>query len=302
MRIVSTLAEVEQCCGGAFVPTMGALHEGHLSLVRRAADIVRKSGESRPVVISIFVNPTQFDDPADLERYPRDLASDAAAAAEAGAEFVFAPAIETVYPPGNHVPIPALPAVATQPGLEDRFRPGHFAGVCQVVARLFDLLRPRWALFGEKDYQQLRVIESLVEGQGTRWPGLEIVSHHTLRDPDGLAMSSRNRLLSPEARRAALGIHRALREAQSLAAPGRDVRRVEQHMRATLVRHQLEVEYAAVRDSRTLMPIDVVPDDAACRALIAARVGGVRLIDNAACPNDGQRETGASGPEGPTRR
>jgi pantoate--beta-alanine ligase len=271
MHVVHDPAELVAHAGGAFVPTMGALHAGHLALLRRAGPL------ARPLIVSIFVNPTQFGPGEDWERYPRTLESDLAAAAGAGAEVAFAPDVDTMYPPGGGVPVPALPAVATEPKLEDAERPTHFAGVCQVVARLFDLVRPSVAVFGEKDYQQLLVITDLVRREGDRWGGLRIVGHPTVREADGLALSSRNRYLAPGERERALGLSRAL---QAAMAAGRDPASAEQAMQAVLAEHALEVDYAVVRDARTLMPITTW--DGPARALIAARLGAVRLIDNAA--------------------
>jgi len=282
MEVVREPAALAPHHGGAFVPTMGALHEGHLALIRRAA------GLGPPVIVSVFVNPTQFGPDEDFDRYPRDLESDVATARDAGAAAVFAPSVETMYPPGEATPAPPLPDVATKPRLEDAHRPGHFAGVCQVVARLFDLVRPRYAVFGEKDYQQLKVIEAMVaaakndraeSSAPARWHELEIVAHPTVREEDGLALSSRNAYLAPADRVRALGLFHALSQAKALASAGRDVRRLEETMRAVLVRHRLDVDYAVVRDAGTLMPVEVI-EDRPLRGLIAARVGGVRLIDN----------------------
>lgn len=289
MQVLRSKEELTAFHGGAFVPTMGALHTGHAALIERAATLAQPGGV--PVVLSIFINPTQFGPSEDFARYPRTLDADCEVAAKAGADVIFAPSPDVIYPPppAPPIPVPPLPEVAMRPGLEDACRPGHLAGVCQVVARLFDLVRPRWAVFGEKDYQQLRTIEALVAMQNAastpRWPGLEIVAHPTVRDPDGLAMSSRNRYLSETNRPRALGLVRALEEARLLAAPGRPTRRIEEAMRAVLVRHGLDVQYAVVRDALTLMPIDVVPQPgsgSSARALIAARLGDVRLIDNLA--------------------
>jgi pantoate--beta-alanine ligase len=144
--------------GSGFVPTMGALHEGHAELIRRAATIARERGLAAGCSVSIFVNPTQFDDKKDFDRYPQTLAADLALCEAAGAACVYAPRVLDIYPPDAPIPVPALPGVATSPQLEDAFRPGHFAGVCQVVARLFDLVRPAIAVFGEKDWQQLQVV------------------------------------------------------------------------------------------------------------------------------------------------
>jgi pantoate--beta-alanine ligase len=255
--------------GGAFVPTMGALHEGHLALMRRAQPL------ARPLVISIFVNPTQFGPGEDWQRYPRTREADLEAAAQVGVEVVFAPDVETMYPPAGQVPVPALPPVATTPGLEDVHRPGHFAGVCQVVARLFDLVRPSVAVFGEKDYQQLLVIAEMVRREGDRWGDLSIVGHPTVREVDGLALSSRNRYLQADERDRALGLSRALHAARDAPVSPASA---EQLMAAVLASHNLKVDYAAVRDARTLEPIDAFNRPA--RALIAARLGNVRLIDN----------------------
>lgn len=270
MRLLRTREELESIYGGAFVATLGALHEGHGELIRHAA------GLGSPVVVSVFVNPTQFGPGEDFERYPRRLEEDARRSEAAGADAVFAPAPEVMYPPDEPVAVPELPAVATEPGLEDAIRPGHFAGVAQVVARLFDLVRPRATVFGTKDYQQLLVIQAMAAAHPHRWPDLEVVAHETVRDADGLALSSRNAYLAPEERDRALGLVRALETAREIPCPT-DAERV---MHETLTRHELAIDYAVVRDARTLLP----PDEAtrATRALIAARLGRVRLIDNMA--------------------
>lgn len=275
MDLITSEDEATRLHGGVVVPTMGALHPGHATLLRHAA---RAAAGQRPVIATIFVNPTQFNEARDFERYPRDLEADIAAAATAGATAVFAPDVDTVYPPGGDIPVPPLPPVATEPSLEDRHRPGHFAGVAQVVARLFDLLRPRAAVFGEKDWQQLLLVRAMIEQARLetpdRWPGLELLPAPTVREDDGLAMSSRNRLLSEDARRAARGIPRALQMAHAAQHPDT----AEQLMHETLAAHDLEVEYAVVRDAATLRRIGDFRSPA--RGLIAARIGGVRLIDN----------------------
>lgn len=285
VRDVESLAPFH---GGAFVPTMGALHEGHASLLRRAASIADEAAASAPsggppsrrppVVLSIFVNPTQFAPGEDFARYPRTFEQDVAIAGAAGADVIFAPDVEVIYPVNGRVATPPLPDVAIAPGLEDAVRPTHFAGVCQVVARLFDLVRPQWAIFGEKDYQQLRVIDALVEAESPRWGSLAIVPHPTIRDDDGLAMSSRNRYLALEQRNAALALSRALQSACAAQHP----ETAEAIMRRTLEHHGFEVDYAVVRDAMTLMPVTSL--DRPTRALIAARLGAVRLIDNRAMP------------------
>ena len=222
------------------------------------------------------MNPTQFGPGEDLDRYPRTLEADVAIAEAAGAQAVFAPDHETMYPTDEDVPTPALPAVATEPALEDACRPGHFAGVAQVVARLFDLTRPRFAVFGEKDYQQLRVLTAMVQDAGDRWPDLEIVPHPTVREHDGLAMSSRNASLDDSLRMRALGLYRALQIAHAAQRPATAVRMMEE----TLHTHGLAIDYAVVRDAQTLLPVDDF--ERPTRALIAARLGDVRLIDNMA--------------------
>lgn len=280
MRVVTEIEHRSEFHGGVFVPTMGALHEGHLSLIRRAAEI------GRPVVVSVFVNPSQFGPGEDFQKYPRTLERDMELAAAAGADVVFAPAVETVYPPSEKVAVPELPAVATEPGLEDRFRPRHFAGVCQVVARLFDLVKPRAALFGEKDYQQLLVIRGMAErvqkNEPQRWPGLEIIGCETIREPDGLAMSSRNAYLDDAMRERGLGLSKALFAAREVVRNQQKVTvvEVESMMHETLAACGLAIDYAVVRDAATLLPIDRFNRPA--RALIAARVDHVRLIDNIA--------------------
>lgn len=274
MQIARTIEEFAAATSPAvLVPTMGALHAGHADLIRLArerADRGDEAGEPGRVVVSIFVNLSQFNEATDFDRYPRDLETDCAFCRELGVDVVFAPSPEVVYPPEEEVPVGELPAVATEPGLEDTHRPGHFAGVCRVVRRLFVLVRPEAAVFGEKDWQQLRVIEAMSESEGL---GVDVIPCPTAREPDGLAMSSRNTLLSPEARTSAAAIHEAIEAARECPSPVA----AKVTMRGVLARAGLEVEYAAVRDAETLGPVQ--PDRPA-RALIAARVGGVRLIDN----------------------
>jgi pantoate--beta-alanine ligase len=277
MRIIEdpNLLSAPDLCGCNFVPTMGALHAGHGSLVERAR------ADGRPVVVSIFVNPTQFGPREDYARYPRTLDADCALLEPLGAAAVFVPPVEAIYPRGleaarEEASAIGLPEVATKPGLEDACRPTHFGGVALVVGRLFDLVRPARAFFGEKDYQQLRLIEDLVAVDRARFGALEIVPCPTIREGNGLAMSSRNRYLAPEHRDAALALSRALQIAHS----AQRVSTAERLMRDTLDGHGLETEYAVVRDARTLLP--VTGFERPTRALIAARLGSTRLIDNAA--------------------
>lgn len=269
MRVIATKEEASGCAGCVLVPTMGALHAGHGALIRSA----KAGAQGRPVVVSVFVNPTQFNDPSDLAHYPRRLGADVALAREHGCDVVFAPPESEVYPEGSDVDVPALPAAARLPGLEDRWRPGHFEGVCQVVSRLFDLLQPSVAVFGEKDWQQLAVIRAMAT---ELHPGVMIVAGATVREVDGLAMSSRNARLGAEDRPRAAAVSRALCEACGAGS----VSEAEARMRRTLEQAGMEVEYAVVRDGESLEPLPSGAREG--RALIAARCGGVRLIDNAA--------------------
>lgn len=271
MRLIEDPHGLDAFKGCSFVPTMGALHEGHAALVRHAA------ASGRPCVVSVFVNPTQFGEAADLARYPRTLEADLALCERAGAAAVFHPAVEVIYPVGVEAAQAEarawpLPAVAKEPGLEDAFRPGHFGGVCQVVARLFDLTRPASACFGEKDYQQLLVVRAMVAESGGRWGRLTIEACPTVREPDGLAMSSRNRFLGSAERSRALAIPRALSEAAGCAGPAE----AEVAMRRLLSDAGVAAEYAVARAADSLMPTTRGP----FRLLVAARVGAVRLIDN----------------------
>jgi pantoate--beta-alanine ligase len=271
--ILRTRDELRAVLAGAapgLVPTMGALHAGHAALIARAA------AENARTVVSVFVNPTQFDDPADLARYPRDLALDAALAAAAGADLVFAPPPDEVYPTGFATSVtvggPAEP-------WEGAARPGHFRGVATVVAVLLNLVRPARAYFGEKDWQQLVVVRRLHADLAL--PG-EIVGCPTVRDADGLALSSRTARLSADERRRALAVPRALSRIAGLAAGGEgDTARLLAAGRAVLDPVPgLAVEYLAVVDGATLAPLPAVRPGA--RVLVAARLGAVRLLDNAA--------------------
>ncbi len=269
VKIIETIDGLDDAHGGALVPTMGALHQGHLSLIRHAARL------GAPVVVSVFVNPTQFGPGEDYERYPRRLEADIEAAASAGAAVVFAPPVEVIYPPDAELDTPPLPAPAAA-GLEDAHRPGHFEGVVQVVARLFDLIRPAVATFGEKDYQQLQVIRVMTADAGGRWGDLRIEGVETVREASGLAMSSRNAFLSDEGRLRGRGLSTALYAADLATSPAQ----AEQTMRQVMTAHGLEVDYAAVRDARTLEPIETYDTDRPARAIVAGRVEGVRLLDN----------------------
>jgi pantoate--beta-alanine ligase len=272
MRVLKTIAEVraERARGTplAFVPTMGALHDGHLSLVAAAR------GRAPATAVSIFVNPTQFARGEDLSKYPRPLEADLAKCAAAGVDWVFVPSVEEMYPPGTAdvtIDLPQLDNV-----LEGRHRPGHFRGVCQVVAKLFNIVRPTVACFGQKDFQQLRVLTALVES--LNWP-VEMVACPTLRDPDGLAMSSRNQYLSPADRQRALAISKALFAAVDLANGGvRQASRLITTVQQALLVQHLNVDYVAAVDPRTLKPVEVMTGPTVLA--VAARVGSTRLIDN----------------------
>lgn len=253
------------------IPTMGALHAGHSSLIRHGAEMAKRVRSGRGTcVVWIFVNPTQFNDPSDYARYPKTLEADLSLCAAAGAGGVYVPSKDEIYPPGVDVRVPRLPSVATEPGLEDAKRPGHFAGVCQVVLRFFEIVKPKVAVFGEKDWQQLQVVRAMTKRE---MPEIEIAAMPTVREADGLAMSSRNRFLTSEDRARGLALSRALKQADT--APTLD--RAEHVMAEVLREAGIVPEYAVVRDAETLGK----PGDGRKRALIAAKVGSVRLIDNA---------------------
>jgi pantoate--beta-alanine ligase len=251
-----------------FVPTMGALHEGHLTLLRRAR------AENGLVVMSVFVNPTQFNDPQDYEKYPRDLESDKALAEGAGADIVFAPAGSEIYPEGftTTVTVRGLSDI-----LEGASRPGHFQGVATVVAKLLNIVQPARAYFGEKDYQQLQVIRRLTLDLDIP---TEIVPCATVREPDGLALSSRNVRLSLEERQAATVLSRALKHVQESANAGeRDARALTRKLAdAIQAEPRAVLDYTVIVDRETLQEVDQI--DNSPIALVAATFGKVRLIDN----------------------
>ncbi|CAA9542060.1 MAG: Pantoate--beta-alanine ligase [uncultured Thermomicrobiales bacterium] len=253
-----------------YVATMGALHDGHLSLIRRSVL------ENPRTVVSVFVNPSQFGDPSDLAAYPRDLERDAARAGEAGADLVFAPAVDEIYPPGFAT---AVEIAGPSERWEGAARPGHFRGVATVVALLLNIVRPEHAYFGEKDYQQLLVIRRL--HADLAFPGA-IVGCPTVRGPDGLPLSSRNARLLPEDRERARVVPRALfRMAECAAAGETDAEGMRVAGEEVLAGEPtVRTEYLAVVDGGTLEPLGTVVPGA--RAIVAARVGGVRIIDNVA--------------------
>lgn len=281
MEVIRAVAAIRAACDRAraegrtvgFVPTMGAFHEGHRSLLRRAR------AECDLAVCSIFVNPTQFEDPADLAAYPRDEEEDLRQAEAIGIDLAFVPGVEEMYPAGP-------PEVTVDPGplgerLEGASRPGHFRGVATVVAKLFHAVGPCRAYFGEKDAQQLAVIRRMV--RDLDFP-VEIVACPTVREPDGLALSSRNRRLTPEQREAAGCLFLALAEAAELARAGeRDAAKLVAVMAREIgATPGARLDYVAVVDEETFEEVREITRPA--RALVAARFGEVRLIDNLLLP------------------
>jgi len=250
------------------VPTMGALHAGHLSLVEAARR------ESSPVVVSIFVNPKQFGPQEDFAKYPRPLEEDREQLEGLGVDILFAPSVEEMYPPGFRTTI-SVEGLGDR--LEGRARPGHFRGVATVVLRLLDIVAPQFAYFGRKDAQQVRVIRQMAADLAL---DAEIVVCPILREADGLALSSRNAYLSPGERRAATVLYRALDGArQAIVAGECDAARLVQIMRGVLAGEPLAApEYAEIVDADSFQPVTRVRG--ACLALLAARIGPTRLIDN----------------------
>ena len=254
------------------VPTMGALHDGHVELIRQCR------ARTDFVVISIFVNPTQFGAGEDFSRYPRPLEHDLRQCESAGVDLVFAPGVHTVYPHGSastFVEVPGLSDV-----LEGASRPGHFRGVATVVLKLFELVRPDLAIFGQKDYQQQLLIRRMVEDLHVP---VELAIAPTVREADGLALSSRNRYLNPQERQAASVLYRALTRAIAAVDAGeRRADRVRQILRDTLELEPLgKLDYAEVADAETLEPVGRLDTERRAVALLAARIGSTRLIDNA---------------------
>ncbi len=252
-----------------FVPTMGALHEGHLSLVRRAR------AETDFVVVSIFVNPTQFAPHEDLARYPRPFDEDLRLCGQEGADVVFAPDAATMYPPGFAA---FVDVTGLSERLEGAFRPGHFRGVATVVLKLFQIVLPDIAYFGQKDAQQAQVVRRMVSELNVP---VEIRVCPTLREPDGLALSSRNRYLNADDRPKALALYRALAAAAALVQGGeRHADSVRQKMRTVLESIPgVIVDYAELVDPDSFEPVQTL--HSRVLAVVAARVGSTRLIDNA---------------------
>ncbi len=277
MEIISTISNLRKVVSEAkaegkvigLVPTMGALHAGHRSLVERA----RK--ESDFVVVSIFVNPTQFNNANDLQTYPRTVEADCQMLTEAGVDVAFVPSIEEVYPEEDTRIFDLGPVAEV---MEGAMRPGHFNGVAQIVSKLFDFVSPDKAYFGEKDYQQIAVIRKMVELEGFN---LEIVPCPIKREDDGLAMSSRNVRLSAEQRAKAPNIHRILAESIEKAKNGISIATIKQDVIDQInAIDGMEVEYYEIVDADTLQPVANQNDARALVGCVTVWMGDVRLIDN----------------------
>jgi pantoate--beta-alanine ligase len=276
MQITTSIREMQSLAASlrakgrtiGLVPTMGFLHEGHLSLMRRA----RK--ECDAVVVSIFVNPTQFGPNEDFARYPRDEEGDRSKCESEAVDILFMPTAAEMYPerPTVFVAVEGISEV-----LEGAVRPGHFRGVATVVAKLFNIVKPHKAFFGQKDYQQCLVIKRMVKGLDF---DLEIVVLPTTREQDGLAMSSRNSYLSPGERRAAATVHRALSAAENLALTGvQEPEKLSNKVRAVLAEEKaITIDYVEVADPESLEPLSTIGDNMVI--LVAIRLGLTRLIDN----------------------
>jgi pantoate--beta-alanine ligase len=251
-----------------FVPTMGYLHEGHLSLVRESR---RKTDTT---IVSIFVNPAQFGPSEDFKAYPRDLARDSALLRKEGVDLLFFPDAKDMYPPGfrTYVEVTGL-----QDKLCGRTRPGHFRGVCTVVLKLFEIVRPDAAFFGQKDAQQVLIIQKMVKDLDL---GIKVEALPIIREPDGLALSSRNRYLSPEERKAALVLSRSLKEAERLISRGeKRADKIIEKIKAMIGREPLaRIDYAEIVDGRELEPVRSIREGALIA--LAVFIGKTRLIDN----------------------
>lgn len=271
----SSVAKLREDGAGkiALVPTMGALHEGHLTLVRRAREMADY------VVVSIFVNPTQFGEGEDLDAYPRQLAADSALLEKEGVALIWAPSPEEVYPVGYATNV-SVAGVSS--GLCGDDRPGHFDGVATVVCKLFNQVLPDFAVFGEKDWQQLAVIRRMARDLDLTSPyARDIISVPTVREEDGLAMSSRNAYLSAEDRASASHLPIAISAAIAQLNNGDDVEATLESLQHTLIEAGFDsVDYAELRDADSIALLDQITENA--RLFIAARIGGTRLIDNVA--------------------
>jgi len=272
MNVITTVKEltavVSEMKGAGksigLVPTMGALHEGHLSLIKKARQ------ENEVVFVSIFVNPVQFNNPDDLRKYPRTLDADVAFIGEY-ADYAFAPSVEEVFPTE---PTEVYHYGPVEEVMEGAYRPGHFNGVGVIVRRLLDWVQPDKAYFGEKDYQQIAVIRELVRQCGIT---SEIVACPIVREESGLAMSSRNRLLSDEQRAVSANIHRILVESQKLT----DLTEIQNFVETEIAKYpEFKLDYFQIADDRTLQPISSMDDASGVMGFITVYVGEVRLIDN----------------------
>ena len=276
MEIVSTMREMcsisdELRKGGktiVLVPTMGYFHEGHLSLMGEG----RKRGDV--LVVSLFVNPTQFGEGEDYKIYPRDFSRDKTLAEGIGVDILFVPTMEEMYPEGYET---FVEVERLTESMEGRFRPTHFRGVTTVVAKLFNIVKPHIAIFGEKDFQQLVVIRRMVEDLNV---GVEIIGMPILREQGGLAMSSRNQYLTPDQRKAALSLNHSLQKAFQLFRSGeRNPRRIIDAVKRVIeVEGEVTIDYVEIRDAKTLEEIEIIEEQAIIA--LAAKVGKVRLIDN----------------------
>jgi pantoate--beta-alanine ligase len=254
----------------ALVPTMGALHQGHLALVNEA----KRRG--RRVVVSIFVNPTQFAPTEDFGSYPRTFKSDIAALTQAKVDFVWAPSPAAMYPEGFATRV--APEGAALAGLEDKFRPHFFGGVATVVAKLFTQVQPHFALFGQKDYQQLRVVTQMAKDLDL---GVKVIGIATVREKDGLALSSRNVYLTELERRHAPALYRTLKTCAARIKAGEPIEMVLEEGRVQIALAEFAVDYLEARHALTLAPV-VTRKDGPIRLLVAAKIGKTRLIDNLA--------------------
>ena len=276
MQVVHTVAALRAALASGprpvFVPTMGNLHDGHLSLVRQAR--AHAAASAAPVVASVFVNRLQFAPHEDFDRYPRTLAADCALLEREGCDLVFAPDEREMYPEPQGVVV--QPPAALADLLEGAFRPGFFTGVCTVVLKLFHVVQPQAAVFGKKDYQQLMVVRTMVRQLALP---IEVLAGETSRDADGLARSSRNGYLSPAERAEAPRLHRTLQElAHAVRAGRRDHDALERAAMDALARHGWAPDYVAVRRRIDLQP-GTAPDEPLV-VLAAAKLGATRLIDN----------------------
>jgi pantoate--beta-alanine ligase len=256
-----------------FVPTMGALHEGHIRLVRQAV------ADNNLAVCSIFVNPTQFNDPKDFEKYPVTIDQDIRMLVSAGCDVLFLPSVEEIYPQSvNH--LPSYPLGYLETILEGKYRPGHFQGVCQVVDRLLQIVRPQALYMGRKDYQQCMVIKKLLELNGM---DTKLIACDTVREADGLAMSSRNMRLDSVQREKAVTIHRVLVMIRDQLKAG-SLEPLKQSACQALTDQGFRVDYVEICRADDLMPLDTWDGQTPLVALVAAHLGQVRLIDNMQMP------------------